>query len=83
MAGGGIRSLLSALLSAQLLASACAPASQQPEASGIHKIKHVVVIMQENRSFDHYFGTFPGAEGIPMKDGVPAVCNPAPGPGSA
>jgi phospholipase C len=33
--------------------------------SGIHKIKHVVVIMQENRSFDSYFGTFPGADGIP------------------
>ena len=32
---------------------------------GIHKIKHVIVIMQENRSFDHYFGTFPGADGIP------------------
>ncbi len=29
------------------------------------KIQHVVVIMQENRSFDHYFGTFPGAEGLP------------------
>ena len=76
MTGGGIRSLLSALLGAPLLVSACAPASQQPEASGIHKIKHVVVVMQENRSFDHYFGTFPGAEGIPMEDGVPAVCNP-------
>jgi len=31
----------------------------------IHKIKHVIVIMQENRSFDSYFGTFPGADGIP------------------
>src|SRR6266566_9866906 len=31
----------------------------------IHKIKHVVVIMQENRSFDTYFGTYPGADGIP------------------
>jgi phospholipase C len=41
---------------------------------GIHKIKHVVVIMQENRSFDSYFGTFPGADGIPMKNGVPTVC---------
>jgi phospholipase C len=36
------------------------------------------VIMQENRSFDSYFGTFPGADGIPMKDGVPTVCNPNP-----
>jgi phospholipase C len=26
-------------------------------------IKHVVVILKENRSFDNYFGTFPGAEG--------------------
>jgi phospholipase C len=45
---------------------------------GIHKIRHVVVIMQENRSFDSYFGTYPGADGIPMKDGVPTVCNPDP-----
>src|SRR5579864_6157805 len=42
--------------------------------SGIHKIKHIVIIMQENRSFDSYFGTFPGADGIPMKNGVPTVC---------
>ena len=26
-------------------------------------IKHVVFIIKENRSFDHYFGTYPGAEG--------------------
>ncbi len=37
-------------------------------------IKHIVIIMQENRSFDHYFGTFPGADGIPMQNGVPTVC---------
>src|SRR5713226_3034754 len=47
-------------------------------ASNISKIEHVVIIMQENRSFDHYFGTFPGADGIPMKNGVPAVCIPDP-----
>jgi phospholipase C len=46
--------------------------------TGIHKIKHVIVIMQENRSFDEFFGTYPGAEGIPMKNGVPAVCVPSP-----
>jgi phospholipase C len=45
---------------------------------GIHKIRHVVIIMQENRSFDSYFGTYPGADGIPMKDGTPAVCVPDP-----
>jgi phospholipase C len=42
---------------------------------GIHKIKHVIVIMQENRSFDHYFGTYPGADGFPRtKDGDFAAC---------
>jgi phospholipase C len=42
------------------------------------KIKHVMVIMQENRSFDEYFGTYPGADGIPMQNGVPTVCSPDP-----
>lgn len=48
----------------------------------ISKIKHVVIIMQENRSFDSYFGTFPGADGIPMADGVPTVCSPDPASGT-
>jgi phospholipase C len=34
-------------------------------------IKHIVVIMQENRSFDEYFGTFPGANGIPTGECMP------------
>src|SRR5439155_8320185 len=45
---------------------------------GIHKIKHVIVIMQENRSFDEYFGTYPGADGIAMRQGVPVTCVPDP-----
>jgi phospholipase C len=32
--------------------------------------------MEENRSFDSFFGTYPGADGIPMKGGVPTVCVP-------
>jgi phospholipase C len=44
---------------------------------GLEKIQHFVFIMQENRSFDHYFGTYPGAEGLP--DGV-CIPNPAGGP---
>ncbi len=55
--------------------------NQDAPSSGIHKIKHIVIIMQENRSFDHYFGTFPGADGIPMKNGTPTVCNPDPASG--
>jgi phospholipase C len=44
-------------------------------ATGVHKIRHVVVIMQENRSFDSYFGTFPGADGIPAGVCVPDPAN--------
>jgi phospholipase C len=49
--------------------------------AGIHKIKHVIIVMQENRSFDSYFGTYPGAAGIPMKNGTPTACIPKPGGG--
>ena len=35
-------------------------------------------IVQENRSFDHYFGTFPGADGFPMRNGRINVCIPDP-----
>jgi phospholipase C len=52
--------------------------SPSAAAAGIAKIKHVIMILQENRSFDSYFGTFPGADGIPMRDGVPFVCLPDP-----
>ena len=51
--------------------------SAQPPAA-IHKIRHVVIIMQENRSFDSYFGTYPGADGIPAKNGQFTVCVPDP-----
>ena len=51
-------------------------------AVGIHKIKQVIVIMQENRSFDHYFGTYPGADGFPRNaDGSFALCVPNPATG--
>ena len=50
-------------------------------ADSITKIKHIVIIMQENRSFDEYFGTFPGADGLPMKDGKFTTCIPAPSQG--
>jgi phospholipase C len=47
-------------------------------AAGIHLIRHIVIVFQENRSFDSYFGTYPGADGIPMRNGVPTVCVPDP-----
>lgn len=50
------------------------PTTTTTGSAGMHKIQHVIVIMQENRSFDSYFGTYPGADGIPMRNGVPTVC---------
>jgi phospholipase C len=41
------------------------------QAATSYPIKHVIVIMQENRSFDSYFGTFPGADGIPPDACIP------------
>ena len=55
-----------------------APAIIPPAGMGIHSIQHVIVIMQENRSFDTYFGTYPGADGIPMNGATPSVCVPDP-----
>jgi phospholipase C len=48
--------------------------------AAIHKIRHVVIVMQENRSFDSYFGTYPGADGIPGLAGNPGAvpCIPDP-----
>jgi phospholipase C len=61
------------------VAAGCGGGSFSPAAArtgDIHEIKHVIVIMEENRSFDSYFGTYPGADGIPRKHGVPTVCVP-------
>jgi phospholipase C len=62
---------------ALVLALGTSPVRSQ-SGDSIHKIRHIVIIMQENRSFDTYFGTFPGADGIPMSNGAPTVCVPAP-----
>jgi len=70
------------LLMGMLMASAArAEAAGKGQADSALKdipIKHVIIIFQENRSFDSYFGTYPGADGIPMRNGVPAVCVPDP-----
>ncbi len=79
------RSLIALGAALAILAVGCSSGSQSSSPAdttgshdGIHKIQHVVIVMQENRSFDSYFGTYPGANGIPMKDGVPTVCSPNP-----
>ncbi len=70
--------LLPAVAAALLVAGRAPTQSAAPPAAppGLEKIQHFVFIMQENRSFDHYFGTYPGAEGLPS-----GVCVPDPGGG--
>ncbi len=54
-------------------------ASPPKTAPGTSQLEHLIFIVQENRSFDHYFGTYPGADGIPLgSNGVPSVCIPDP-----
>jgi len=82
MGGALLFSLAVLSLSCQSSSSSINHHTSQPSEQLIlarEKIKHVIIIMQENRSFDHYFGTFPGAEGIPMdQNGSPKVCIPDP-----
>lgn len=66
--------VMTALLTLTTFAACGGTPSTTNNNTDIHKIQHVVVIMQENRSFDSYFGTYPGADGIPMQNGVPTVC---------
>ena len=44
-------------------------------ASGAHgprtPIEHFIVLMQEDHTFDNYFGTYPGVDGIPVGTRVP------------
>jgi phospholipase C len=67
----GKRSVQIVLALTLTLSPASAVASEASQ-----KIQHVVMIMQENRSFDTYFGTYPHANGIPGN-----VCVPDPGNG--
>lgn len=47
-----------------LAAAVAFPAVRIGRAAGT-PLRNIVLVMQENRSFDHYFGLFPGAEGYP------------------
>ena len=53
-----------------LVAASCSgkPANVAPNANTATPIHHLVVIFQENVSFDRYFGTYPHAANI---DGQP------------
>ena len=86
---------MKALSRSQLIAGAAAaaaaplvewvrPALAQPAPSKLSDIDHIVLLMQENRSFDHYFGTLSGVRGFSdpaaahLPDGRPVFYQPDP-----
>lgn len=58
------------LIAAAVIFGGCAASNNSsngppppPNNGGINQIQHIVFIIKENRTFDNYFGTFPGADG--------------------
>ncbi len=53
---------------AALLAESCSSPtvsrSSCPPNASINQIEHVIILMIENRSFDHFYGTYPGVRGF-------------------
>ena len=45
------------------LVSAALACGSAPKAKDVTLIQHTVFLIKENRTFDHYFGLFPGADG--------------------
>jgi len=64
------RARIAAIVTTLAAASACrAPQTPSPPPPAAvsalrSRIQHIVFIIKENRTFDHYFGTFPGADGV-------------------
>jgi phospholipase C len=82
-----IERTLAAGAAAGLAASALDPVVQAalaaaPKRGRLRDIEHVVILIQENRSFDHYFGSFPGVRGFDDRRGRAAFTQPGfPQPG--
>ncbi|MFF1920222.1 phosphocholine-specific phospholipase C [Streptomyces sp. NPDC058221] len=76
-------SLLPPSLQAAIAAQPAHPAGSGGR-DGLGAIKHVVILMQENRSFDHYFGMLRGVRGfadrnaVELPSGKPVFEQPAP-----
>lgn len=77
-----MKRLLAMLVGPLLIGSgllAAGPALAAKPAADLGKLKHIIVIFQENRSFDHYFGALPYAPGSPYHAAPRAsgACAPA------
>src|SRR5438477_5199788 len=58
---------------------------ERQSSATVDPLKHIIFIVQENHTFDNYFGTYPGANGIPPNDSCcpisrnsPSVLHPFP-----
>ncbi len=70
--------MVAILLGVQVFPALAASTSSQHQPTT--PIQHLVVLMQENHSFDNYFGTYPGANGLPADTKMPVdPTNPAAG----
>jgi phospholipase C len=81
---GGSAAAVGTIAAASMLpASPASAASTAPKRTGtIKDVKHVVILMQENRSFDHYYGSLGGVRGfadqqaLTFQDGSPILQQP-------
>ena len=60
--------LFTLLLSTSSVGSVSA---SQSESGTSTPIEHLIFVMQQNHTFDNYFGTYPGANGIPANTCIP------------
>ena len=71
----GVHAAVLSSLPRSIQRALAAPASVQT--GTIKDVRHIVILMQENRSFDHYFGALRGVRGfgdrfpIPLGSGKP------------
>ena len=94
---GGVAAAAGAAAAASVSPAAAAQAAVQATPARLGKqrlhgdirdIKHVVILMQENRSFDHYFGSLRGVRGfgdratITLPGGLPVWQQPTTRPGT-
>ena len=57
-------------LAARARAASPADDAVHPACAGrLNDIDHIVIVIEENRSFDHYFGTYPGVRGFSDRHG--------------
>lgn len=60
----GAKAARATIVALALLLGGCAVAPLGGRPAGLDRIEHIVVIYAENRSFDHLYGLFPGADGL-------------------